>query len=87
MFQKTAFANCLETFDERNAISFSDSTQDRASNEYGPGMKENATNVKSQGKPDKIGCRKKTLIFFMKVAYELSYFNLNIFRFVLSCDI
>ena len=54
MFQKTAFANCLETFDERNAISFSDSTHDHASNEYGPGMKENATNVKSQGRSDKI---------------------------------
>ena len=86
MFQKTAFANCLETFDERNAISFSDSTQDRASNEYGPGMKENATNVKSQGKPNKIRGRGRG-IFFMKVSHDLSYFHLNIFRFVLSCDI
>ena len=49
MFQKSALANCLETFDARNAISLTKANEDYASSHPGTNITENATNIENEG--------------------------------------
>ena len=49
MFQKSALANCLETFDARNAISLTKANDDYAFSHPGTNITENATNIESEG--------------------------------------
>ena len=49
MFQKSALANCLETFDARNAISLTKTNEDYAISHLGTNITENATNIDDEG--------------------------------------
>ena len=49
MFQKSALANCLETFDARNAISLTETNEDYAISHLGTNITENATNIDDEG--------------------------------------
>ena len=49
MFQKSALANCLETFDARNAISLTETNEDYAFSNQGTNITENAVNIESEG--------------------------------------